>query len=287
LRLAKQQIGPLAALIAPPEKRTAVESRLRENSIDSWLVLPDDQGELRAAVAIAPISPEESQLRRLFVRDGEAPEAGGAVIAEAVAEAGFEGASRMMTRVHDKNFTVDYGEALLQNGFVLQGARVEFKTPLAELPQEDESGLTWRVTEDVAEAAALLRQVAVGDPGSSDDEDADAFIRAEHSDPETVARMEIGALDGLDAAFLLAEVDPERGWSTLSYFGVTPEVRGRGLGIAAHRHGFTMMRAMGGKLYHGGCSAENQAMIRIFAANGCREFARMREWNLKLEVDDD
>ena len=34
-------------------------------------------------------------------------------------------------------------------------------------------------------------------------------------------------------------------------------------------------------------SLENAAMIAVFRKNGCREFARMCEWDLLLEVDDD
>jgi len=272
----KQQIPSLEALVARPLPNVA-----------DWQVVLDDNGAVNAAVSIAPISPVEMQLRRVFVRDGEPAAAGIAVVADAVNESRVRGARRIMTRVHDRFRTDAYRAALEENGFRSQGGRVEFKTPLEELPHEEPGDLVWRGTDDVAEAAALLDQVAVGDPGSSADEDAVEFIEGEFSAPDSIARMEIGSLDGHDAAFVLAEVEPRDGWSTLSYFGVTPAVRGRGLGLAAHRHGMEMLRAMGGKLYHGGCSLENAAMIRVFRKNGCREFARMHEWLLLLEVDDD
>ena len=40
--------------------------------------------------------------------------------------------------------------------------------------------------------------------------------------------------------------------------------RGKGLGKWIHRHGFSMMKAQGGKLYHGGTVTENLAMIKLF-----------------------
>ena len=273
----------MAALIAPPERRDEVARRISGQETALWRVLLDARGAVEAAVSIAPIAPGEMQLRRLFMRGDRG---GAEVVAEAIAESRARGAVRIMTRVHERFCTDAYVAALEQNGFVLHGGRVEFKTPLDDLPADSSGALEWRETSDVAEGAALLDRVAVGDPGSSADEDAEEFIRGEFAAPDSVARMEIGSCDGRDVAFVLAEVEPHDGWSTLSYFGVTPEARGRGLGVAAHRHGFAMLRAMGGKLYHGGCALDNEAMRRVFASNGCREFARMREWNLRLEVDD-
>jgi GNAT superfamily N-acetyltransferase len=287
LRLTEQQISSLAALVAPPEHREKFARRVAGQDIADWRVLIDAAGEVNAAVAIAPISPMEMQLRRLFVREGEPAATGSAVIAEAIEESRTRGAHRITTRVHERNCAAAYVSALEDNGFEPHGGRVEFKTPLDELPDDAPGELVWRATDDVAEAAVLLQRVAVGDPGASADDDPVKFIEGEFAAPHSISRMEIGSLDGVDVAFVLAEVEPGDGWSTLSYCGVIPAVRGRGLGVAAHRHGLAMLRAMGGKLYHGGCSLGNAAMIRVFEANGCREFARMREWSLRLEVDDD
>jgi GNAT superfamily N-acetyltransferase len=60
--------------------------------------------------------------------------------------------------------------------------------------------------------------------------------------------------------------------------GVVPEARGRGLGTWVHRHGFRMLRDQGGKLYHGGTAAVNAPMLRLFRAHGCKEAARMVEF---------
>lgn len=288
LRLPESEIPQLAALIAPPERRAEVEGRLRDESLNTWRVILDARGGLRGAVAVAPLSPMESQLRRVFVRDGEGAETYAAIIADGIAEARSQGARRMMTRVHRRYDRADYAAALIRCGFEHRGERVEFKTPLEELPEEGESRIEWRVTTDVAEAAVVLDAVVAGDPGHSDaDGPAEEFIREEHSDPETTAHMEIGSREESDGAFVLAEVAPKTGWSTLSYFGVVPEWRGTGLGLEAHRHGLAVLRSMGGTLYHGGCHAENEPMIAVFRANGCREFARMSDWTLELEVDDD
>ena len=90
--------------------------------------------------------------------------------------------------------------------------------------------------------------------------------------------MQIGSIDGTFAAFVMAQVAPSDGWSRVTYVGIVPEFRGQGLGKWAHRRGFTVMRAQGGKLYHGGTRSENAPMVRLFEMHGCAEFARMTEW---------
>ena len=121
-------------------------------NVADWQVVVDDNGEVNAAVSIAPISPVEMQLRRVFVRDGESAAAGIAVVAEAVNESRARGARRIMTRVHNRFRTDAYRVALEKNGFLSQGGRVEFKTPLEELPHEEPGDLAWRGTDDVADA---------------------------------------------------------------------------------------------------------------------------------------
>ena len=283
MHLTESYVSALSVLIAPPERRERVAARLREQSLTDWRILLDDRGDVCAGVAIAHRSLDDYQLWRLHVRSGESGETHIRAIAEAVDEARSRGARHLMTRVLDRFRTDDYDAALQANGFVRQGSRVEFKTPLDELREEGDSPLVWRNTEDVAEAARMLDTVAAGDPsGQEESDDPVKFIESEYADPVSINRMEIGALEGKDVAFLLAEVVPRDGWSTLSYMGVAPSARGRGLGAAVQRHGMATLRAMGGKLYHGGCSAENEPMTRVFAVNGCREFARMTEWARSL-----
>jgi len=290
LHLTEQHVDALLDLIASPERRALVAQRLRERPLTNWSVLLDESGSVRAGVAIARLASDHYQLWRLFVRSGEDPDVSIRAIADAVEDARSRGARRMGTRVFKANVSEDYDAALRSSGFVCQGWRVEFKTEFDDLPSEGEMPFSWRTSDDVAVAARLLDAVAVGDPDQSDG-DAEDFLREHLEERDTDARIEIGSIDGEDVAFVLAEVEPKSGWSTLSYFGITPGIRGRGLAVVAHRHGIATMRAMGGKLYHGGCLVENAAMVRVFAANGCREFARMTDWNavfddLLLEVDD-
>jgi len=292
VKLTEQHLESLVALIAPPDRRAEFAERIRNRPLDEWIVLLDDdvedRGEVCAAILVDRRSADFPQLWRLYVRAGTHCDVGVRTVAEAVADVRSRGARRVRTRVLEKHRTDDYESALRSAGFVAGGMRVEFKTPLEELPLEGETPFVWRTLgdskDDVAEAARMLDAVSVGDPDSSDDEDATEFIQEHLGDSGTEVRMQIGSIDGgesrKDAAFLLAEVAPKTGWSTLSYFGIKPEFRGRGLGVVAHRHGIATLRAMGGKLYHGGCWVENAAMVRTFEANGCREFARMRDWQV-------
>lgn len=57
---------------------------------------------------------------------------------------------------------------------------------------------------------------------------------------------------------------------TLFYLGVAPEFRGRGLGRAFHLWGLHRLRQLGATTYVGSTEVGNTAMLRVFAANGCR-----------------
>ncbi len=50
-----------------------------------------------------------------------------------------------------------------------------------------------------------------------------------------------------------------------------------------HRHGFSMMKNQGGKLYHGGTHADNLAMKKLFEIHGCKVFCEMEEWSLSVK----
>ena len=69
---------------------------------------------------------------------------------------------------------------------------------------------------------------------------------------------------------------------TITFMGLLPAFRGRGLGRHVHRRGMALLRAQGGTLYHGGTSASNGAMIRLFEQHGCTVFARMVEYVARL-----
>jgi GNAT superfamily N-acetyltransferase len=174
------------------------------------------------------------------------------------------GARRMGLRITGP--TDAFQRALLLAGWLDMGERVEFKTPVEKLPTEDGTPMSWREAGD--DAAPLLARAAEGDPHGRDVRDEPAALLREGD------RVAIGD----DVAVVCTRVDPKDGWCTIAYLGLVPEARGKGLGKWVHRHGFAMMRAQGGKLYHGGTATSNKAMIALFKAHGCREFKRMTEF---------
>ena len=138
-------------------------------------------------------------------------------------------------------------------------------------------------------AAGMLARASVGDPAADPDDDAAEFLRASLADPSLRSEascVQIGVLttaQGLvDVAFVMAQVNPTRGWSRITYMGVVPEHRGRGYGASAHRHGLAMLRAQGGTRYHGGTSTENTPMLHLFRALGAPALCAMEEWTLRL-----
>ncbi len=81
-----------------------------------------------------------------------------------------------------------------------------------------------------------------------------------------------------EAGIVIAQVNPRTAWARITYMGLLPEHRGRGLGRWVHRRGFAMLRAQGGALYHGGTVETNRPMMRLFEAHGCRFHRRLEEW---------
>lgn len=205
------------------------------------------------------------------------------LIGEAHARAEALGATRVMTRINADRFSKAYQYALEASGFQRNGGRIEYRTPVAALPVEAPSDLHWSTMREAGEESVVetLRAAGREGPNALDDPDGDDLIEQlihtsyEDVDPRLV---QLGALQGKPACVLVLRVDPSSGWSTVSYLGVRPEFRGRGIGAQAHRHAFSVIRALGGTLYHDGTSDENHAMIRLFKAHGCIESERIEEW---------
>jgi ribosomal protein S18 acetylase RimI-like enzyme len=68
----------------------------------------------------------------------------------------------------------------------------------------------------------------------------------------------------------------EAGVGVLVFLGVRPERRGRGLGRKLHAAGLGILARAGATRYRDRTDVENEPMLRIFAANGCRVVARER-----------
>ena len=177
-------------------------------------------------------------------------------------------------------------EILASLGFKKLHERVEFKMPVADLPAEIGTPLKWVAVSasgpmDEESAAALLGQSGQGDPDWSADDDPRQLSKSFLSEKGLYGELDaiqVGFLDGRAAAIVIAQVNQGTGWSRITYMGILPEFRGRGLGKWVHRHGFAMIRTQGGKEYHGGTVSTNAAMIRLFRSHGCHEYRRMGEW---------
>jgi GNAT superfamily N-acetyltransferase len=185
--------------------------------------------------------------------------------------------------------------ALTARGFVPGDGRAEFRLPLdgdhvARFVDTHAARdpFTWDALApagavDLARAAAAMQAASVGDPMSSPDEDAAAAIRealADESLTHDPMGVQVGAIDGADAAFVMAQVSPTAGWSRITYLGVLPAFRGRGLGAFVHARGLALARSLGGRLYVGGTSTRNAPMLALFQKLGAEAFRTMECWTV-------
>jgi hypothetical protein len=287
-----ESIESYVALVNPTdlaEERAARAARLRARVAAGQLdlanirVVRDAGGEVIAAVRLDTISPAHlywgSPAMRSEALHDERQETA-LLVRDALGRTRSLGASMVSTRILDEPRFEAYERALAEAGFAQTGDRVEFESAVRDLPEEGQSPLAWRPLGEVPKAAVvkLLVDVSVGDPCASEADDADAELSGWLQMPGTT-RVDIGVCEGQMAAAVVAYARPETGWSTILYMGVIPSLRGRGLGAFVHRHGFAMLRALGGATYHGGTSARNGAMLHLFEVHGCRECARFKEWH--------
>jgi ribosomal protein S18 acetylase RimI-like enzyme len=198
------------------------------------------------------------------------------------------GARSLGTRVHDAQMTPNYRGALLDAGFEPATRRIEYKTPLAEMPTEDSSDLVWKTMAQTGEDSVLdlLQEASIGSPDGVDTNVGSAAIAGlldADSDALDARTVQVGHLNGQAVAVLFCLATPQDGWSTIAFIGVVPSHRKRGLGLQAHRHGIATLRELGGTIYHDGTSESNEPMRRLFAKQGCIEFARMEEWHAALQ----
>jgi GNAT superfamily N-acetyltransferase len=168
--------------------------------------------------------------------------------------------------------------------------RIEYQCDLSILPGEVKSPLQWKTAKELGwnsqRIAQLTSEVTKDALDIDPDEKPEDFIQdwLHHdqftSGPECIA---IGSYNKKPCALVVAQIERGSGWSRLSYMGIVPEFRGKGLGKWVHRHGFTMMKDQGGKLYHGGTHAENLPMRKLFTSHGCKVFCEMEEWSCNLK----
>jgi RimJ/RimL family protein N-acetyltransferase len=88
-------------------------------------------------------------------------------------------------------------------------------------------------------------------------------------------------VEGDEPAGVLLPQRTGRREGTIFYLGVVPERRGRGLGRAIHALGLRLLGERGAARYAGSTDTRNEAMVRVFARNGCRELARQRYYEAR------
>jgi hypothetical protein len=207
------------------------------------------------------------------------------LVLEARARADELGIRELSTRVVDSRMTDDYRDALNDAGFSLTNRRIEYKTPLSQMPLEGPSDLRWKTMAETGEGVVLdvLREASVGTPDGVDTSVGFAAIEnlldGSYADMDPRA-VQIGYSGGQAVAILFCLVDTKTGWSTIAFMGLVPSHRGRGLGAQVHLHGIETLRALGGVLYHDGTSESNNIMRHLFEKQGCIESDRMEEWHI-------
>lgn len=211
----------------------------------------------------------------------------------ALTEADALSAEQVLFRLIKADGLSELSKVLPSLGFRKKLDRIEFRRLLTLLPDDDSgSPLSWRTAYEMnwseQEIANTLECVAQDDPDTDAKDNPIKFIQDFLADPVLTAGLEcihIGFIDDHIAAMTVVQMNPKSGWSRISYMGVAPEFRQQGLGKWVHRYSFKTMKNLGGKLYHGGTSATNHAMLRLFEIHQCELFLEMEEWICKKTTD--
>jgi GNAT superfamily N-acetyltransferase len=208
---------------------------------------------------------------------------------QAISYARYKGASHLKHRLVEERDHALISDNLPHLNFVKKDDRIEFRHSLTDLPGDDGTPFDWKDAKSSGwteeKIALFLHHIAQGDPTYDPAESAIDFVRGWLSDSVLTCGLEliwIGHMKGTPAALVVVQINPTSGWSRISYMGVAPEYRGKGLGQWVHRKGFSALKQQGGVLYHGGTSAKNAAMLKLFERHKCPVYLKMEEWQLDL-----
>ncbi len=181
-----------------------------------------------------------------------------------------------------------FREILSELNFSKIAGRIEYKTEVSKLPSFNNNALTWKTASelnwDEKQIAEFTKEIIVGALDIEPDEKAEDFIQDWMNHPEFTYGKEciaIGFREHRAVALVVAQVEKKSGWSRLSYMGLIPDFRNKGLGKWVHRHGFEMIKSQGGTLYHGGTHINNVSMRKLFEQHGCQFFCELEEWTFK------
>lgn len=207
----------------------------------------------------------------------------------ALLEARSRGAKELRLRFFKDNHAISIGEILQSLGFRKNYERIEFNKTVEQLRDDEGTPLRWNTAQELGlspEAVAkCLDVVAEGDPGHDPSEKSIEFIQDFLADPILTSGygcIHLAFFRDEFAAMTVVQINPQNGWSRISYMGVAPKFRKQGLGVWVHRFSFAQMRREGGIIYHGGTTAKNKAMLALFRRHQCEVFQEVEEWSFAV-----
>lgn len=173
--------------------------------------------------------------------------------------------------------SADYLALLLSDGFQVNERKLYVERSLEDPPACADDPFEYRSLEQVGEDAFIrvLAELEPAPAGRDPLEWAGEEFRDLRESAGTAFQPAAWLLafhQGAVAGLLLPQLfpdEPEEG--TLYWIGLLPAWRGRGLGRTLHAHGLRELARQGALRYLGSTALENEAMRRVFAANGCGE----------------
>ena len=199
-------------------------------------------------------------------------------------------ASELEYRLIEGSNSEDEILTLLKLGFSKSYERIEFKKDIKEIPDFPHSPIHWESLPDLSESnlrtfAETMKQASVGDPDTQPDEnfyESLLCILDENDLTNSPDCFQVGIVDKKPMAVLIAQVNPNTGWSRITYMGVLPSFRNKGYGAWVHRQGILALKKQGGTFYQGGTLTQNTHMIKLFEKLGCEKLRKMQGWKLKM-----
>lgn len=251
-------------------------------------------GKILASIRVFPIQSDCFAMTRLEFKQESSEFNTGSIakdlIFNALKKVKKKGAKRVHLRLIKNEVFSRLYDALSAIGFKILHERIEFKIDVSDLPTDEGSPFVWKQMNSsdkwtIEKIAPLLEKAGSGDPDWDPEDNPLELLKSYLSDPELNGDNEcvqVGLLEKKPAAVIVAQVNPSTGWSRITYMGILPPFRGKGLGKWVHRHGFEMMKQQKGKSYIGGTVISNKRMVALFKAHRCKEFQRLVELVYKL-----
>ncbi|MCO4781665.1 MAG: GNAT family N-acetyltransferase [Candidatus Cloacimonetes bacterium] len=180
----------------------------------------------------------------------------------------------------------DLSKAYPVSDFNLSHTRYEFKKVLdhnsiySSETIEFNSYIGWGLS--LSEVADIMTESAIGDPDFSEDDNALECLQSYLSDSSMYSQddcIQVGKIDNEFMSLVIPQSDGT--WGTLTYLGIIPKYRKRGLGKDLHKYGLSCLYKQGTRDYHGGTLETNAAMQRVFQINSCELYRYLEVWFYK------